>query len=502
MGGETRLLESNAQLGFGFAPPASTGEVGPALREERFLSGAEGDFFVGEQGLAEYLAAHQQGWVVKLKVLVSEQDYSAFYGRYKDEGGRRPIHPRVLLGLIVYGITQGKWSLRELERLALMDLGAMWMSGRVQPDHSTIGKFIQLHEQLLSEQFFTALVKQLVGKLHLSAGTVGLDGTVIAAAASHYRMLRAEALREAALSAQAERMLVERQAARELAGRAGAATLLAPQEPEAVVQPTKHGPLRPSYKPSALRHESGLVIAQAVHASSETAVVTGLLQQHRAVFAVEPRRLLGDAGYHTLEMLSEFAAREIDALLPAGRTYAQQPGEKPQAKRKLPKSAFRYEAEADVYHCPGQRLLARAGGDRDRHGRRYMRYRGDCRGCALRDHCTKSKTGRMLKRYAGEELKEAMAAVLQQPAARRQLRRRGALIEPLWADLRERQRLTRFHRRGLAKVKLEFALHCAAYNLRKVAVGAGLALLFTLSIRSAHRRHLVALGWIILPLQR
>ena len=500
MGGETRVLESNAQLGFGFAPPASIGEVEPAPREERFLSGAEGDFFVGEQGLAEYLEAHQQGWVVKLKVLVSELDYSQFYCRYKDDGGRRPIHPRVMLGLIVYGITQGKWSLRELERLARMDLGAMWLSGRVQPDHSTIGKFIQLHEQLLSEQFFTTLVKQLVRKLHLSAGTVALDGTVIAAAASHYRMLRAEALRAVALSEQAERILVERQAARELAGRAGAATLLAPQEPEAVVQPTKHGPSRPSYKPSALRHESGLVIAQAVHASSETAVVTGLLQQHRAVFAVEPRRLLGDAGYHTLEVLSELATREIDVLIPAGRTYAQQPWER-QGKRKLPKSAFRYDAEADVYHCPGQRLLARAGGDRDRHGRSYVRYRGDCRGCALRDHCTKSKTSRVLKRYAGEEIKEAMAAVLQQPAALRQLRRRGAIIEPLWADLRERQRLTRFHRRGLAKVKLEFALHCAAYNLRKVAVGAGLALLFTLSIRSAQRRHLVAIGWIILPLR-
>lgn len=498
MGGETRVLESNAQLGFGFAQQASTGEVEPAPREERFLSGAEGDFFVGAQGLAEYLEAHQQGWVVKLKVLVRELDYSQFYSRYKNDGGRRPIHPRVMLGLIVYGITQGKWSLRELERLARMDLGALWLSGRVQPDHSTIGKFIQLHEQLLSEQFFTTLVKQLVRKLHLSAGTVGLDGTVIAAAASHYRMLRAEALREAALSEQAERTLVERQAARELAGRAGAATLLAPQEPEAVVQPTKHGPSRPSYKPSALRHESGLVIAQAVHASSETAVVTGLLQQHRAVFAVEPRRLLGDAGYHTLEVLSALAARELDVLIPAGRTYAQQPWER-QGKRKLPKSAFRYDAEADVYHCPGQRLLARAGGDRDRHGRRYVRYRGDCRGCALRDHCTKAKTSRVLKRYAGEEIKEAMAVVLQQPAALRQLRRRGAIIEPLWADLRERQRLTRFHRRGLAKVKLEFALHCAAYNLRKVAVGAGLALLFTLSIRSAQRRHLVAIGWIILP---
>jgi len=98
MGGETRPLESNAQLGLGFAQPASTGEVEQAPREERFLSGAEGDFFVGDQGLAEYLEAHQQGWVVKLKVLVSELDYAQFYARYKDDGGRRPIHPRVMLG--------------------------------------------------------------------------------------------------------------------------------------------------------------------------------------------------------------------------------------------------------------------------------------------------------------------------------------------------------------------------------------------------------------------
>jgi hypothetical protein len=81
------------------------------------------------------------------------------------------------------------------------------------------------------------------------------------------------------------------------------------------------------------------------------------------------------------------------------------------------------------------------------------------RGCALRDHCTKSKTSRVLKRYAGEEIKEAMAVVLQQPAELRQLRRRGAIIEPLWAELRKRQHLTRFHRRGLAIVKIKFTFH-------------------------------------------
>jgi transposase len=497
MCGETRLLESNAQLGFGFEAPANSAEVEHAVGEGRFLVSSDGDFYVGAQRLDEYLSAHQQGWVVKLKALLSELDYTALTACYKDSG-RRPIHPRVLLGLIVYGIILGKWSLRDLERLALMDLGAIWIAGRVQPDHSTIGKFIQLHEKVLTEQFFTSLVKQLAGKLHLSAGTVAIDGTVIAATASHYRVLRAEALRQADLSEDASRILAERQAKREFKGRKGEATMLAPGEPEAVVQPTKHGPLRPSYKPSALRHESGLVIAQAVDPSSETAVVKGLLQQHQAVFAVEPPRLLADAGYHTLELLGELAARNIDALIPAGHS-SQQPWEKRQLKGKLPKSAFLYDADADIYHCPGGRTLVRGSRGRDGRRRRYVWYRSpDCKGCPLRDQCTNSKSSRTLKRYAGEEVKDAMAMVLRQTAAVRQLRRRSAIIEPLFADLRERQRLTRFHRRGLKKVKVEFALHCAAYNLHRVAVGEGFALFFVLFVTCAGGWQPIAIAHIAL----
>ena len=41
------------------------------------------------------------------------------------------------------------------------------------------------------------------------------------------------------------------------------------------------------------------------------------------------------------------------------------------------------------------------------------------------------------------------------------------VVEPVFAELRERQGLTRFRRRGLAGVRLEFALHCTAYNLKR-----------------------------------
>jgi hypothetical protein len=85
-------------------------------------------------------------------------------------------------------------------------------------------------------------------------------------------------------------------------------------------------------------------------------------------------------------------------------------------------------------------------------------------------------------RYQGEELKEAMAQVLSQPAARAKYQRRQAIVEPCFAELRERQGLKRFHRRGLKAVRAEFALHCIALNLKR-ALGRLLTLLIFLCTR-------------------
>jgi hypothetical protein len=75
------------------------------------------------------------------------------------------LHPQVMLGLVVYGIINRQWSLRGLEGLVRRDVGAWWVCGGHQPDHSTIGKFIQLHAETLAEEFFVELVRSLMNKL-------------------------------------------------------------------------------------------------------------------------------------------------------------------------------------------------------------------------------------------------------------------------------------------------------------------------------------------------
>src|SRR5215469_1566833 len=191
------------QLGLGFKCVASSEEQKDnAVEEELFLDADPHELFVGAQRLEVYLSDNGMGWVLRLATLLKDFDYSAFERAYKPTG-RRALHPRVMLGLVVYGILNRQWSLRELESLARRDVGAWWVCGGHQPDHSTIGKFIQLHAEILNEEFFVALVKTLTDRLHLAPGTVAGDGTVIEAAASRYRSLRAEALMAAAREAKA-----------------------------------------------------------------------------------------------------------------------------------------------------------------------------------------------------------------------------------------------------------------------------------------------------------
>jgi transposase len=463
------------------APVAEQPRIG------RFIDDRPEQLRIGAQRLDEYLQTHELGWVVQLRRLLERLDYSSLLVAYTGSG-RPPFHPRTLLGLVVYGVLRRLWALRELEELAVRDVGAWWITGGHQPDHSTVGAFIERHSAVLTEEFFIALVQWLVRQLHVAPGVVAGDGTVIEAAASHYRTLRREAaeqaahaaaraaaaapadagLAAAAVQAQAvARVVGERAAERARHGKDAAATQVAPGEPEAVLQPRKDGAMRLGYKPSTLVHECGLIVAQGVHPSSETAVVPALVAQHAAVFGVAPPTLLLDAAYCTAAVLGPLVAQDIDVLCPAGKATGADDWVKAGPSGRYGKGGFAYDATRDAYRCPAAQWLTRVGQSRDRTGRPYQRYATPaCTGCALRAQCTTSRRGRTVERYDGDDYKDAMAAVLRQPAAQARYRHRAPIAERPHAELRLRQGLVRFHRRGTAGAAVEYALHCIAFDLK------------------------------------
>lgn len=475
-----------AQLGFGFGvekPPEAKVPGSP-----RFKQGHPDALFVGSMHLSEYLQRSGLGHVLEMKNLLEQVDLSSFTERYASRG-RAPYHPRVLLGLVLYGVQQGVSSLRGLEQLARRDVGAWWVCEGLQPDHSTLGRFLVQHDDLITDEFFTNLVRAAMETLKVSTNEAVIDGTVIEAASSHRKTLRGEALRKYAHEAkeaaeanasdpQAQRRAAEAEAAVEVADerdaaraqkkRVGKGTQVVPHEPEAAVQRQKDGTTRPSYK-ATMSVSGGLVTGVHVDPTSETAAVEPLVEQHRKSTGEMPQTTLMDAGFFSTFVLAFFVARDLDVLCPPGQAFDASSMER---RRRSPntkflKSDFRYDEDSDVYICPAERLLKPEHRSSDRNGP-YQRYQGtQCSDCPLKAQCTDAQA-RTIKRYEADEYKDAMREVLRQPQALARYQGRSVGERP-FAEVKTRQGFTRFRRRGVRGARLEAALHFAAFNLRVAA---------------------------------
>ena len=240
------------------------------------------------------------GWVIRLRSLLESSDMTPFVRVYKPTS-RRPFHPVMMLGLIVYGVLQRQWSLRELEMLSKRDVGAWWLCGGRHPDHSTLGRFVSKHADVLTEEYFVNLTAMIVKKLNLSTGTVAGDGTVIESAADAYQTIKEDAAKQAAQEARKESdakpedATVRRQAdnaeaiadavekkARLLRkhGKNTDNIKVSPVDPQAVIQKTKKGPIKLAYVPSVLANKEQFILGHHLDPSDETACVSPMIDRN------------------------------------------------------------------------------------------------------------------------------------------------------------------------------------------------------------------------------
>lgn len=102
--------------------------------------------------------------------------------------GSASYHPRVLLGLLVYGYATGVFSSRKLERATYDSVAFRFIAANDHPDHDTIATF---RRRFLSEiETLFVDVLRLAGEMGvLKMGTIGLDGTKLHANASRHSAL-------------------------------------------------------------------------------------------------------------------------------------------------------------------------------------------------------------------------------------------------------------------------------------------------------------------------
>jgi transposase len=122
--------------------------------------------------------------------VIDELDLGQMSRAYRGTGSAS-YHPRMLLGILVYGYATGVFSSRKLERATYDSVAFRFLAGNEHPDHDTIAHFRRRFLKEI-EKLFVDVLKLAREMGVLKMGTIGLDGTKIHANASRHSALSYE----------------------------------------------------------------------------------------------------------------------------------------------------------------------------------------------------------------------------------------------------------------------------------------------------------------------
>ena len=214
----------------------------------------------------------------------------------------------------------------------------------------------------------------------------------------------------------------------------------------------------------AVDTEHNLIAEQQVHSKvSDLGLLAETATAARENLAVDEIDAVADRGYYKIEDIEDCEAAGITPYVPKpDRSTARRSGH-------FPKSDFQYDDSTDTYRCPaGERLvpLYRRSVGKSRTGTYLVSYanRAACRGCGLRERCTKN-TYRRITRFENEATMERMANRL---AARPEVMdRRRESVEHPFGSIKQWMGQGAFLTRRLGNVRGEFSLTALAYNMRR-----------------------------------
>jgi transposase len=438
--------------------------------------------------LRDWLPEDHLAWFVI--EAIDELDLESFYGAYRSDGHGRAAHePKMMLTLLTYAYCVGERSSRGIESRCREDVAFRVICANQAPDHATIARFRVRHQDALANLF-----GQVLG-LCADAGLVevavlAVDGSKFEASASNhatrsYEQIAKEILAEAGridaaedeihgeargdelpehlttrdgrrawLREAKERLERERAAKEEPVPRDRADRLELCRRRLVEDWQTEHranrayeayrargvmkngrrfgGPPKPYEPPAQPEGKINLTDPD----SKNMKAYRGYLQGYNAQTVTTARQII--------------VAAEI---APDGLDFAQLDPMVSAAEREL--------AEAGVKERPGM-VLADAGYWSNAHID-SLRERGIIPLVAA--DADRSK-GPRKTRLGGPY--DFMRRALQSPRGKELYSRRQAIVEPVFADIKQNRRAGRFKRRGRAAVRSEWRLIAATHNLLKL----------------------------------
>ena len=427
----------------------------PVERDQQFLLAPS---------LRDWLPADDLAWVVL--DAVEQLDLSAIRARYRSDGwGASAYDPALMVALLLYAYCLGERSSRQIETRCRRDIAYRVISANQLPDHTTIARFRADHEAALGELFGQVLRLCLsagLGKL----GLVALDGTKLAGATS-LRANRSAAELDAEIAAMLAEAAALDAAEDALHGPERHGDELPPELAErgsrlarfqlarrqlAEAEAAAHGVVTRRYvrspAPETDRPPSGRRTRSMVERrlgwtqrnptdpdSHKMRTADGWLQGYNGQLAVAEDGLILAA--ELTSAASDYG--QLGPMLEATRTNLAAAGSRRRIGTVLADRGYWSEANvAAVERSGGPRLLI-----------------------APKCPTTPASRGRFPARAR-------MHRRLATPSGRARYRRRGAIVEPVFGQLKEARRIRRLSRRGRVACQSEWRLIGATHNLLKL----------------------------------
>jgi len=416
----------------------------------------------------------------KIDRFVDLSELRTYLGPFYSEIGRPSIDPELMMRMLIVGYCFGIRSERRLCAEVHLNLAYRWfcrlgLDGGV-PDHSTFSKnrHGRFRESDLFRKLFETVVARCIKERIVGGEAFGVDASVIVADANRRRgVAKVEDLDPALSRAVAEYLSVLDDAA------FGAATpkeptSISPTDPAARYTAASDTPAFFAYSNNYLVDLKNAVImdveATTAVRQAEVGAAKTMIDRTAEQFDLTPSRLVGDAGYGSAEMVAWLVdERQIEPHVKLMDKSERSDGT-------FSRSDFVYDAEANVYVCPGGKELKKyhRNFSTPRDGATksgtllYFARKHACDACALKPKCCPNIPARKVPRSIHEAARDKARAIAKTEAYAVSRRERKK-VEMLFAHLKRILGLGKLRLRGPSGAKDEFLLAATAQNLRKLA---------------------------------
>src|SRR5712691_5440540 len=388
--------------------------------------------------------------------LVDTLDLSAIEDTYDEERGYPPYHPRMMTKVLLYAYCTGTYSSRRMAAKLHDSVAYRFLAAGNQPDFRTVSDFRKRHEEALSGLFEQVLrICRESGLVKL--GRVAVDGTKIKANASKHKAMSYGRMteKEAALKKEIREMFrqaeaIDREEDRrygpdrrgdelpeELARRETRLKKIreakAALEAEARETAAAEGKDPQEAKPPAKAQRNFTDPESKIQKTND-----GFIQGYNAQIAVD------DAFQVIVAQHVTPAAPAVQQLQPAVASIEK-------ALKTRPQSVLAdagYWSEENVRALEKKRIEPFVATGRQKHGERAPSPRGRPR--------------------MDMTLRERMARKLLTARGRKTYSRRKVIVEPVFGQIKQARRFRQFLRRGVQRVRHEWALVCTAHNILKL----------------------------------